>query len=47
MYVQLLPLSPKFHCVLLYARSIFQIIDVFDLFIGYNGEFDIFEKKNR
>ncbi len=26
---------------------VFQIIEVFDFPIGYNGEFKIFEKKNR
>ncbi len=40
------PTSPKFHSVLLYDRSFFQIIEVFGFSIGYNGEFEIFKKKS-
>ncbi len=42
MYLALLPSSFKFHSVLLYDSS---IIEVFGFSIGYNGAFQIFEKK--
>ncbi len=41
------PASPKFHSVLLYGRSFSSswVFLCFSFSIGYNGEFEIFEKK--
>ncbi len=41
------PVSPKFHSVFALQSLVFQITGVFDFSIGYNGELEIFEKKNR
>ena len=38
--------SPVLHSILLYGRLYFNIVEVFGFFIGYNGEFEIFEKKS-